>query len=118
ELDQLLGHPVAGTSWEGYVIENLLRAAPTRSRAYFYRTAAGAEVDLVLELPGDRLWAIEVKHSSAPKLTIGFRRALADLQPDRAFVAYSGTERYPQVDQIEVIGVRALAQELANLALQ
>jgi predicted AAA+ superfamily ATPase len=114
-LDQLLGHPIAGTSWEGHVIETLLRAAPTRSRAYFYRTAVGAEIDLLLELPGGGLWAVEIKLSTAPKVEIGFRRALKDVRPERAFVAYSGEERYAQGDGIEVIGVRALAHELATL---
>jgi predicted AAA+ superfamily ATPase len=115
DLDQLLGHPIAGPSWEGHVVENLSRAAPMRSRAYFYRTAAGAEIDLVLELPGDKRWAVEIKRSSAPKLEVGFRRALEDLQPERAFIAYSGDERYPKADGVEVIGVRALAAQLADL---
>lgn len=113
--DQLLGHPIAGMSWEGHVIENLLRAAPTRTNAYFYRTAAGTEIDLVLELPGGKLWAVEIKRSTAPKVEIGFRRALDDLLPQRAFVAYPGDERYAKNDRIEVISVRALAQELAAL---
>ena len=55
-LDDLLGHPVAGASWDGFVIETLLRAAPERMAARFYRTATGVELDLVLELPGNRLW--------------------------------------------------------------
>ena len=95
-LEQLLGHPVAGMSWEAYVIENLLSAAPTTSQASFYRTAAGAEVDLLLELPGDRLWAIDIKRGLAPRIEKGFRNALGDLQADKAFVVYSGTERYPK----------------------
>ena len=60
--DALAGHPVVGASWEGFVIENLLAVAPPRTMASFYRTLAGAEIDLLLELPGKRgPWAIEIK---------------------------------------------------------
>ncbi|WP_295437497.1 ATP-binding protein [uncultured Thiodictyon sp.] len=115
DLDDLLGHPVAGASWEGFVIETLLRAAPERSQPSFYRTATGAEVDLVLELPGNRLWAIEIKRGLAPKVEPGLRTALADLNPDRAFLVYAGQERYPKGDGIEAIGVGELARELTAL---
>lgn len=115
-LDDLLGHPVAGASWEGFVIETLLRAAPERTGACFYRTATGVELDLILELPGNRRWAVEVKRGLAPKVEPGLRTALADLAPERAFLVYSGTERYPKGDGIEAIGVTELAAELAALA--
>ncbi|WP_407635155.1 DUF4143 domain-containing protein [Thiocapsa marina] len=114
-LDDLLGHPVAGMSWEGFVIETLLRAAPERTQASFYRTATGVEMDLVLELPGNRLWAVEIKRGLAPKTEPGTRTALEDLKPDRAFLVYSGDERYPRGGGIETIGLRQLAQELAML---
>ncbi|MBK1644533.1 ATPase [Thiocapsa imhoffii] len=114
-LDDLLGHPVAGASWEGFIIETLLRAAPERTQATFYRTATGVEMDLVLELPGHRLWAVEIKRGLAPKVEPGTHTALADLNPDRAFLVYSGDERYPKGGGIEAIGVRQLAQELASL---
>jgi hypothetical protein len=65
--NQLAGHPVVGTSWEGLVIENLLAVAPDRTQASFYRTAAGAEIDLLLERPGGGCWAIEIKRGLAPK---------------------------------------------------
>jgi len=113
EIEDLLSHPVAGMSWEGMVIESLVEAAPARSEAFFYRTAAGAEIDLLLELPKQRRWAIEVKRSSAPKVSRGFRQALIDVAPERAFVAYPGTERYPLGDGIEAINPRDLAALLA-----
>ena len=115
-LDQLLGHPIAGMSWEGHVLETLLRAAPARSRASFYRTAAGAEIDLVLELPGDRLWAVEIKRGLAPKIEKGLRVALDDLRPDRAMLVYSGMDRYPKGGGVEALGLHALATELAALS--
>ena len=115
DLDDVLGHPVAGASWEGFVIETLLRAAPERTQASFYRTATGVELDLMLELPGNQLWAIEIKRGLAPKVEPGLRIALADLCPRRAFLVYTGDERYPKGDGIEVIGVGDLGQELAAL---
>ncbi|MCA9468467.1 MAG: ATP-binding protein, partial [Nitrospira sp.] len=81
DRDGLLGHPVVGTSWEGFVIENLVNVMPTRVIPNFYRTTAGAEIDLVLEFPGGNLWAIEIKHGLVPQLSKGFYHALADLQP-------------------------------------
>jgi MoxR-like ATPase len=74
--------------------------------------AAGAELDLVLDLPGARRWAIEIKHGHATTLSKGFFHAVEDVEPERAFVAYSGTERYPKAEGVEVIGLRELAQEL------
>ena len=113
--DGVLGHPVAGTSWEGFVVETLMRAAPDRTRASFYLTATGVEVDLLLELPDDRLWAIEIKRGSAPRVQKGLRIALNDLQPDRTFLVYSGAERYPKGGGIEAIGLAAMADLLAGL---
>jgi predicted AAA+ superfamily ATPase len=112
--DSVLGHPVAGMSWEGFLVETLIRAAPDRTQASFYRTATGVEIDLVLELPGNRRWAIEIKRSLAPKLEKGFRVALADLDPDKAFLVYPGEERYPKGDGIEAIGLRTLAEALTQ----
>jgi uncharacterized protein len=114
DRESVLGHPVAGGSWEGFVVENLLSAAPERTDACFYRTSAGAEIDLVLELPGRKPWAVEIKRGLAPKLDKGFHHAREDLQPERSFVVYSGAERYRKGDGIEVIGVQELASILAN----
>lgn len=110
----LCGHPAVGASWEGFVLENLLAVVPDRTRANFYRTTAGAEIDLLLELPGGGLWAIEVKLGSAPKCEKGFHQAREDVRPDRSFIVYSGVERYPLADGIEAIGVKELVQELAG----
>ena len=108
--EAVLGHPVAGGSWEGFVVENILRAAPQRTLASFYRTAAGAEIDLLLEMPNQGLWAIEIKRSLAPKLERGFHHAREDLKPERCFVVYSGDERYPKAEGVEVIGLEELCR--------
>lgn len=116
-FDVLLGHPVVGASWEGFVIENLLAVAPSRTRASFYRTARGAEMDLVLELGARHgTWAIEIKRGLAAKTRRGFSVALDDIQPDRAFVVYSGEDRYPRGAGVEAIGLREIMRELQSLS--
>ena len=110
--ESLLGHPVVGGSWEGYVIENLLSVAPDGTEAGFYRTSAGAEIDLILTLPGDRLWAVEVKRSLTPKPDKGFYYACTDLKPERKFVVYPGEERYPLKENIEAISLAGLMELL------
>ncbi len=109
------GHPVVGASWEGFVIENLLAAAPFGTRPFWYRTAGGAEMDLVLEIPGrGRPWAVEIKYGRAPRPARGFFTALEDLKPERAFVVHSGEDRYPLREGVEAIGLRDLAGLLAS----
>jgi predicted AAA+ superfamily ATPase len=114
--EDVLGHPVAGGSWEGFVVESLLAAAPEGTDATFYRTSAGAEIDLVLTLPGDVLWAIEIKRGSAPKVGRGFHQACADLSPAKQFVVYGGTERFLLNAETEAIGLAELAALLQSRA--
>jgi hypothetical protein len=69
DREALLAHPVAGASWEGLAIESLIAAAPSGTQALFFCAATGAEIDLLLQLPGrSRPWAIEIKRGQAPKL--------------------------------------------------
>jgi predicted AAA+ superfamily ATPase len=114
DKEALLGHPVVGGSWEGLVIENLIAVAGADAEASFYRTAAGAEVDLVLRWPGGGEWAIEVKRSLAPKVERGLRSALADIEPQRSFLVYPGVEHYPLGAGVEVISLGELCGELAS----
>ncbi len=118
DRETLLSHPVVGASWEGFIIENLLIAAQNKVNAYFYRTAAGAEIDLVLLFRDQSLWAIEVKRSLAPKPEKGFYIACDDLKPARAFVVYPGTERYPLGKNLEALSLPAMAEEIAHHALK
>ena len=111
--NDLSGHPVVGTSWEGYVIENLINVAPDRTMASFYRTAAGAEIDLLLEFPGlTEKWAIEVKRGLAARPTKGFYNAIEDIQPNKTFVVYAGDERYPVSEGVEAIGLSEMTRML------
>lgn len=111
-MEQVLGHPVVGMSWEGFVIENLLSVLPWRSNAFFYRTSAGAEIDLVIEHSNGALWAIEIKRSMSAKVGKGFYEACKDLKPERAFVVHAAEDRYPVSEQVEGISLRELAEEL------
>ncbi len=114
-IDQLLGHPVAGPSWEGVVIEALLAAAPRNAEGYFYRTLAGAEVDLLLKHPRGGLLAFEIKRSLAPSVGKGFHIACNDLKPDRAFVVYPGLERFKLGKDVEAIGIDEAIAAAASL---
>ena len=115
DREALFGHPIQGASWEGFVIDNVLSTASSGSLASFYRTSAGAEIDLILEFPGlAEKWAIEIKSGSAPKLTKGFYNAIEDVEPDKSFVVYAGDDRYPLSEGVDAIGLRELCQILAG----
>ena len=111
----LLSHMVVGASWEGYCIENILACAPDGVQAYFYRTSGGAEIDLILELPGGKLWVMEIKRSLGGKPSRGFYEACEDLKPARKFLVHSGIDRYPLGEKIEALGLLELCNLLAKL---
>ncbi|GAB4276109.1 MAG: ATP-binding protein [Coriobacteriia bacterium] len=114
DKDALLSHPVIGASWEGFVIENLLTVAPEGVDGYYYRTAGGAEIDLLLRFPDGRLWAVEVKRSLTPKPERGFHAACKDLAPERRFIVYPGREAYPIGEDIRATPLRNLAALVAQ----
>ena len=114
-LDDVLSHPVVGASWEGFVIENLIAAAPFGTDAWFYRTRAGAEIDLLLHLPDRRLWAVEVKRSAAPRAGRGFEVAASDLGADERFVVHPGSEPFPLSATTTAVPLANLMTRLAAL---
>jgi hypothetical protein len=101
-------------SWEGFVIETLCSCMPAGARTNFYRTSAGVEIDLVLFLPGDCKWAIEIKRSLSPKIERGFHHACVDISADRKFVVYPGVETYPLGNDIVATPPQKLAGDLAR----
>jgi uncharacterized protein len=109
QLEDVLGHPVAGFTWEGMVIESVLAAAHGATVSY-YRTSAGAEVDLVVEGRGNRRYVIEIKRSTAPVVSKGFWIGREDLGAAGALVIYPGQERIPLADGAEALGVRDAMQ--------
>lgn len=113
DMENLLAHPVVGASWEGFVIENVLASAPDGTGAYYWRTAGGAEIDLLLELPGGQTWAVEIKRSLMPSPSRGFFEACEHLEPQRRFVVYPGAESFPLRHEIEAVPPTMLAEKLA-----
>ena len=113
-LDDVLAHPVMGNSWEGFAIETLLTASSHLMQHGYYRTSNGAEIDLVIDMPGDGLWAIEIKKSPSAKPRKGFYTACEDLQPMQRFLVHNGPdgEPYPVGDGVQAIGLGALAKLL------
>lgn len=94
-FENLLGHPVVGGSWEGFCLEALIAAAPPGAEPFFYRTSAGAELDLVLRMPGGEIWAIEIKRATTPRLSRGFHIASEDIAATRKILVYAGAREVP-----------------------
>jgi predicted AAA+ superfamily ATPase len=113
DLDAVLGHPIAGSSWEGFVLEQLINAAP-QAQASFYRTSNGAEVDLVLTFRQQQTWAIEIKRSSAPTVSKGFYQAAADVGATRKWVVAPVAQTYSLKEGIEVVDVMTAIQRVAE----
>lgn len=111
--EAVLAHPVAGASWEGFVIEQLLAAAPD-AEASFYRTTHGAEADLVLRFRNGETWVIEIKRSSAPVVSKGFHLAADDVGAQRKLLVAPVAESYPMRDGIEVMNPLAATKLLSE----
>jgi len=109
-LDDLHGHPSLGSSWEGFVVEQILKILPERWQAYFYRTGAGAEIDLVLFDGHHNPVAVEIKYSMSPKLERGFWNAYEDLSCKKGFVLYPGEESYPLGRNVATLPAKKLAE--------
>lgn len=111
-FDDLQGHPCIGKSWEGFVIEQITALIPENWHIYFYRTSAGAEIDLLLFEKDIKPIAIEIKYSSSPKLSKGFWSAYHDLLCSRGYIIYPGQESYPVSSDIYVLSINHLSRIL------
>jgi hypothetical protein len=111
-LEDLWGHPVLGSSWEGFIIEQIISLLPTDRQPFFYRTAAGAEIDLVLCNSRADCIAIEIKYSLSPRLERGFRHAYEDLSCKKGIVIYPGEESYPLGDNVITLPVKDILRLL------
>lgn len=105
----ILSHPKAGASWEGFVLEEIVRLTRAES-AHFWRTHTGAEMDLLLQLRGQR-YGVEVKLQDAPQMTPSVRSALSDLKLRRVFVVYPGSRRYALDDRVDVVPFSDFARQ-------
>jgi hypothetical protein len=108
----LLGHPVIGGSWEGFVIENIMSATPSNVQPFYYGTPGGAEIDLILEFSPTEKWAIEIKRNSSPSISKGFYTACEDVKPQKRFVVYAGKDRFSMGNAVEAIPLFQLMQEV------
>lgn len=104
-LEQVLGHPLCGASWEGYCIEQILGRLPTGATPSHYRTHAGAEVDLVIEKPGGEIIAVEIKRTLSPKLTPGLVESMETLKADRGMIIMPAGESYPLSESVTATGL-------------
>jgi uncharacterized protein len=114
-LDDVLGHPVVGASWEGFVVENILSTMPEGTTAWFYRTSAGAEIDLVIEQGSRRRIAIEIKRSLAPSASKGFHLGCEDITATHRVIIYPGAERYPVSNHVIVMPLVDTMTELREM---
>ncbi len=114
-LEDLLGHPVVGGSWEGLCVETLIAAAPMGTEPYFYRTSAGAELDLILRLPGGGVWAVEIKRATAPKLSRGFHIAADDIGATRKLLVYAGARDVPASEDTRALPLPTAIAQLRAL---
>ena len=112
DYEALSGHPIRGKSWEGFVIETILNALPAGVYASFYRTAAGAEIDLVISFGLDEHWAIEIKASHTPALEKGFHMACADIKAKQKFVIYTGEDKFPARHNTEILSLAHFIERL------
>ncbi|MDA0348563.1 MAG: ATP-binding protein [Verrucomicrobia bacterium] len=112
DLESLLGHPILGASWEGFVVENILSRLSSKWCYSYYRTSAQAELDLVLEGPLNQRVAIDIKRSVAPKITKGYHFACEDLKATQKVVIYAGTETFPISGGIEAMGIKTFLNSL------
>jgi uncharacterized protein len=115
-LEQLRGNPAIGASWEGYVIEQIIREAPEFSDFYYYRTQNGAEVDLLMITPNGKIVCIEIKFSAAPAISKGFFQSVEDLKPDFKYVITPSGERFDREGGLRICPLTIfLEQELHAL---
>lgn len=112
DYDALLSHPVMGKSWEGFAIENIHSVLPLLAKTYFYRTSAGAEIDLVIHMPNDVVWAIEIKHGSAPRLTKHVHQIFDDVGATHRYLVYGGCDEFTISGGVVVISLRGIMEKL------
>ena len=113
--NDLLGHPVQGGSWEGFVIENLMAILPHPMNTYFYRSQAGAEIDFILEISNKEKWAIEIKRSTVPTLTKGFHIACEDIDATKKFILHAGEETFTIGHGIQAITLKGMMEKVMEL---
>ena len=114
DYDALLSNPILGKSWEGFVVENIHSVLPSQAETYFYRTAAGAEIDLVIKMPNSEIWAVEIKHGSTPKLGKHHGQTCDDIGATHRYVVYGGDGEFPIGDDVRVLSLPRIMEKLIS----
>lgn len=110
------GHPKMGASWEGFVLDQLIRhLGADREECFFWATHSGAELDLLI-VRGNLRWGFEIKHTSSPKLTPSMRHATSDLKLDQLTVIHAGEHEFPLADKIIAVPLLKMLQSITPLA--
>jgi uncharacterized protein len=107
-IEDLRSHPIAGSSWEGFIIEQILGMVPPEWQAHYYRTSAGAEIDLLLHDRRGKPIAVEIKLSATPQVAKGYWTAMDDLSCKKGYVIYPGKERYPLAENVTALPLNNL----------
>tara|TARA_B110000881_G_scaffold220378_1_gene245323 strand:+ start:1323 stop:2441 length:1119 start_codon:yes stop_codon:yes gene_type:complete len=105
DIEQVLGHPICGHSWEGYCIEQIINHLPAHTSYTHYRTRAGAELDLVLQQPGGELTAIEIKRTLSPKISRGFTESFNTLKACQGYFIIPQGESFPLNPSVQAISL-------------
>ena len=114
DYQNLISNPVLGKSWEGFVVENIHSVLPHRSESYFYRTAAGAEIDLLIKMPSSELWAVEIKYGVAPPLNGNYHRICDDVGATGKYIIYGGDEEFSLGNGVVVTSLRKFMERLQS----
>ncbi len=112
--DALLSNPVLGKSWEGFVVENIHSVLPRRAETYFYRTAAGAEIDLLIRMPPSEVWAVEIKYGTAPKLGKHYSAICDDVGATRKYIIYGGDDEFPVKSDVVITSLPRFVQKFKS----
>jgi len=114
-LEDILSHPILGASWEGFVMENLLSCLPVGVTPWFYRTSAGAKIDLVIEVSPKEVYAIEVKRSMSPALSKGFYLGSEDIGASKRYIVYPGMESFPVAKDVVALSLAGMMKVITEI---
>jgi predicted AAA+ superfamily ATPase len=116
DIEQILGHPLCGQSWEGYCIEQIIQKLPKGTSCFHYRTHTGAELDLILQNSKGEITAIEIKRTLSPKITRGYTESFNTLNATRGYFIIPQGERFPLTKKTTAINLSDFLTELSGLA--
>ena len=115
DVETLLSNPILSKSWEGFVIENIHAVLPRLAETYFYRTAAGAEIDLIIKMPNRTIWDLEIKYGLAPKISKHYSQTCDDVGATHHFIVYGGDNEFPIGNNVWMISLTKIMEKLASI---